>query len=368
MTGMELFTGLPAQWLVAAHTRIQNATRPRSWHADVRRAAKLAQTTNVSSLMAQARDQAHQVGTWLAIDVEYVPTWQCSLFCFAVFDAEAPSDFALAQRQMKMVNGLPRCHEWQLYSGHGSRSRLQQLGLSEQQVRAGAIINGSMAVGNRGMHSSALNWPVFKQVWRAVFADRRSSRCEWTVKTDVDALLLADRLDRLLRLLRSPPRGMLLGNGANHLDPDRHLRLAFGPAEILSRRALSVFRMRFRACETLDPLAAEGRSEDLMLTTCMNVLAVPIFPVPQLLCFLRHAHPKRPNPNLVGRKCASSFHAVFHPLKTPEALSACHRASPSQRSFNLNDSGNSTRRTTQNGKVCFSDPGPASGQSKPRCC
>lgn len=178
-----------------------------------------------------------------------------------------------------------------------------------------SVINGSLWVPlSRGPHGHlhALNTPVFQAAWELIFKDGAYKRFDWTLKLDVDAVIIAPRV-RLL--LRDRPRRdgkyepmYLLNAGQDALG-----NLLHGPVEVLSSAAMAIFENGAQRCRNEVDRTKEG--EDWYLNMCLQLLKVPGV---QELRLLQDAY-------MWGKTHVdcNSDHAVFHPVKSTGEWVAC---------------------------------------------
>merc|ERR1719240_751883 len=61
-------------------------------------------------------------------------------------------------------------------------------------VAADAAIRGTMDVPRGGIYNTAMNTPVFQQVYRKMFYDNNFREYDWVVKLDADAVVNVPKL------------------------------------------------------------------------------------------------------------------------------------------------------------------------------
>jgi len=235
-----------------------------------------------------------------------------TLFCFSLV---APNTYetAVMATQLQLKAGLFAC------DGHLVISNVTaDVLFAEQHVAERipvSVIQGSMWVpltyGPHG-HAHALNGQVFRRAWDLLFLDGAYERYDWTIKLDVDAVIIPPRVRALLH--DRPRRDgkyapmYLLNTGQDAVG-----NLLHGPAEVLSTSAMNRFKVGIGQCREL--MNSSQMGEDLWLNKCLQLLKVPGV---QELRLLQDAY-------MWGKThvdCQTD-QAVFHPLKTAQEWSRC---------------------------------------------
>jgi hypothetical protein len=239
---------------------------------------------------------------------EKTPTF----FCFSLV---APNTYetAVMATQLQLQAGLFACDGHLVISNVTADVLFTEKHLAERIPVS--VIQGSMWVpltyGPHG-HAHALNGQVFRRAWDLLFLDGAYEKYDWTIKLDVDAVIIPPRVRFLLR--DRPKRDgvyepMYLLNAGQ----DAVGNLLHGPAEVLSTSAMKRFKVGIGQCREL--LNSSQMGEDLWLNKCLQLLKVPGV---QELRLLQDAY-------MWGKKhveCQTD-QAVFHPLKTPQEWSRC---------------------------------------------
>ena len=137
-------------------------------------------------------------------DADFIPSNKPpTLFCFCVVSPAEVEQFL-----PNAIEGLSKCTAFQLYSNesvlHIAPGRIAE---------AHPAVTGSMTVQRGGRFGTAMNTPIFKQVYRYMFTQQweEIAGYDWVVKVDADTVMLPDRLQRQLRS-RDPRQGMVLGS------------------------------------------------------------------------------------------------------------------------------------------------------------
>mmetsp|Transcript_11366 Transcript_11366/g.21465 ORF Transcript_11366/g.21465 Transcript_11366/m.21465 type:complete len:472 (-) Transcript_11366:86-1501(-) len=153
------------------------------------------------------------------------------------------------------------------------------------------------------------NTPIFKKVWRKVLDTGTWKHYEWTIKVDLDAMFLPDRLRPLL----NDPWVKGHAQTATGLWLNNCWRGLHGPIEVVSRRAMEVWDERWPQC---DAVAYKHPQEDVYLRVCMETIGVWRHDAWSLLA---EDHCDRPDYQL----CAGNWIA-YHPFKEVEEWQGCY--------------------------------------------
>lgn len=237
---------------------------------------------------------------------------ETSLFCFSLV---APSSYeaGVVAKQFELHAGLFACDGHVIISNVSADQLFPSMRLSSSvQV---STIEGSIWVpvvyGSHG-HPHVLNTPVFQKAWDVIFRDGTYQHYDWTLKLDVDAVIVPPRVRSLL-WWRPKHDGQydsayLLDTGTDALG-----NLLHGPVEVLSATAMEVFRAGANRCRK--DVDSSKWGEDFYLNSCLIFLGVPGV---KELRLLKDAY-------MWGQKHVdcSSGEAVFHPLKTSEEWARC---------------------------------------------
>eukprot|EP00930_Biecheleria_cincta_P001621 TRINITY_DN102754_c0_g1_i1.p1 TRINITY_DN102754_c0_g1~~TRINITY_DN102754_c0_g1_i1.p1 ORF type:complete len:342 (+),score=60.56 TRINITY_DN102754_c0_g1_i1:86-1111(+) len=216
------------------------------------------------------------------------------LFCFIVIAAE----FGDVPRAKNILDhddkdaGFSGCDEFRIYSNMSYIKELSAHHRCNNCVEQ--AIKGSMDVPfGRPDHTTswaptALNVPIFLQVWKHVFSTAPYQEYAWTVKTEVDVVFAASHLRNYLLAL--PPIVGADGNDqeafGHKADEPAATRLSeqaafgynagdglHGPIEALTSRAVAAYAAKPEVC---DKVAEDNtdKGEDWWLDLCMGALGV----------------------------------------------------------------------------------------------
>merc|ERR1719323_830514 len=157
-------------------------------------------------------------------------------------------------------------------------------------------------------HAHALNTPVFIKPWGLIVREGHYKKYRWTVKLDVDAVLVVPRLRALLRSKPSDRPVYLLNAPDDQVGNFLH-----GPVEVLNELAVEAYRKGAARCRDHVDYSREG--EDYFLNFCLKYLGVAGVREMRLL---QDAY-------MWGQKhvTCNTGHAVFHPTKSVEEVAAC---------------------------------------------
>lgn len=235
-----------------------------------------------------------------------------TIFCFSLV-TPGTSEPGLMVQQWKLNAGLFAC------DGFAIISNVTANVLFPDQVMASKVpvttINAQlwapMQPGSHG-HMHALNTPVFIEAWESILNNGEYKSYDWTLKLDVDAVIVPTRVKALL-VNRPKVNGgyspmYLLNTGADDTGNFLH-----GPVEVLSKAAVDAYGAGKGQCKQQVDFSREG--EDWFMNACMVMLKVPGV---KELRLLQDAY-------IWGAReveC-TSHHAVFHPAKTVSRWVRC---------------------------------------------
>lgn len=161
-----------------------------------------------------------------------------------------------------------------------------------------------------GPHGTAhvLNTAVFIKAWHLICSEGLYKKYDWTLKLDVDALIVVPRVRSIL-VNHDARQAIVMWNAAH----DAVGNFLHGPVEALSRAAVESYSRGAQYCAQHVDYEREG--EDYFLGVCLRELKVQGVYEPMLL---HDAYMK-------GQRYVNcnTQHAVFHPLKSPEELQSC---------------------------------------------
>mmetsp|Transcript_37657 Transcript_37657/g.107001 ORF Transcript_37657/g.107001 Transcript_37657/m.107001 type:complete len:705 (+) Transcript_37657:69-2183(+) len=223
-----------------------------------------------------------------------------TLFCWALM---LPWNYepSLMRAIFQARQSIFACEDWVVYSS-------EAIDLGSGYVTSKVDRDLHCPLG--GVYHTALNTPIFKDVWSYVFRDGRYKFHDWTVKADPDAVFLPNRLKDLVRmrtivLASESANGVLLNNCKFGLH---------GPLEVASRRALQAFADRRHTCE-------EPPQEDVYLQHCMQAIGVRLVNQWNLLAEAACSSP--------GWQSCATPSTTFHPFKGIDEWRTCQAAAES---------------------------------------
>lgn len=157
----------------------------------------------------------------------------------------------------------------------------------------------------------ALNTPIFTKAWDLILFDGRFRNYDWTVKLDVDAVMVAPRVRWILLPHLMPNAKIYMQNVGP--EPDLTGNHLHGPLEVLSKAAVEAYGAGAQRCKLEDFSTEHG--EDYYLNFCLLLLDVRGIVEPRLL---QDAYQW----GATAVDCTSE-HACFHPVKTLVAWNSC---------------------------------------------
>lgn len=234
-----------------------------------------------------------------------------SMFCTALMMPQG-YEVGLVRAQAKAHVGIFTCDEWAVYT-----NTTIDLG----NGRSTDVMAGSLDAPRGGSFDTALNTGVFIRFWAAVNEDSRSTKHEWIVKVDPDAVFFASRLKELLRLTFQPQG--VAGKAAyiNNCYLGLH-----GPIEVMTKEALAQYKAGAHQC---DPDAVEHGQEDVFLRHCLDRLQIEKVNAYNILYEEDWACNER-DATRDARPPCFSHQVAFHPYKSEDAYFECYRQAASQ--------------------------------------
>lgn len=227
------------------------------------------------------------------------------LFCFIVIAAE----FGDVPRAKNVLDhddkdaGFTGCDEFRIYSNVSHIRTLSDHRRCTHCVEQ--AINGSMdvPVGQpnwtkaKGWPATALNVPIFRQVWQHVFATAPYKEYAWTVKTEVEVVFVATYLRNYLLALPAivEADGKAEEASSYKIGKPAATRLSeqaafgvnaadalYGPVEVLTSFAVAAYAAKPEEC---DKVAEDNPriGEDWWLHLCMGALGLPAIRQDRLL-------------------------------------------------------------------------------------
>lgn len=214
-----------------------------------------------------------------------------SLFCFSLM---LPWGYEpqLLQMQITERRSIFACDEFAVYSN-------KVMNLSVVRTR---VVDTNLHCKIGGAFGTALNTPIFIEVWRQLIRDGRYQFHDWTVKADPDAVFIPDRLRLILRVDKDIS---LDGKGEFVCNCKFGLH---GPLEVVSRRAIDTYAAGWKTCK-------QPPQEDVYLQQCLLHLEVKQVDHFKLLAE-DHCESK-------DWATCQSQHVAFHPFKSVPAYLKC---------------------------------------------
>lgn len=178
-----------------------------------------------------------------------------SMFCWAVARPDTFEVYLLGMQRRKHT-GLFECDWYSVYS-----NKLLPISPTFNSTLIDVDLNSKIG----GEFNSPLNIDIFLTAWQKVFEEGAYEKYHWTVKVDVDAVFLPQRLRYVL--LQHPdthPRGLYFVNCKYGLH---------GPIEVLSRKAVGSLRGGWKVCKNSFAKMCKGScqwGEDMFLDQCLK--------------------------------------------------------------------------------------------------
>lgn len=206
------------------------------------------------------------------------PLGAAGLFCFIVIAIE----FGDVPRARSILDtdvdaGFSGCDSWRIYSNVSFIP-----GLSDHPRCSHCTekaIDGSMNVpyGKPSWASwapTALNTPIFQEVWRHVLTSATYQYWAWTIKTEVDVVFKGSHLRRFLMSTQLSGKANVIYNGRNGVGIRNGMGLK-GPIEALTRHAVDRYATGEAMCDRVARDTRRDKGEDWWLALCMEAVGVP---------------------------------------------------------------------------------------------
>lgn len=229
-----------------------------------------------------------------------------SLFCWCVSQITG-YEVDLVQKQYQLGVGIFSCQGWRVFS-------IEPLVLGGE-VNSTAI-SGVWATWNPDSYGTKLlNTHVFMKAWDKIAEGNLHAPHDWVVKVDVDAVFLADRLQKILGQ-ESWSWASKWGSAVYIMNCAKYESMQ-GPLEIITRAGVDQLLDGFATCRSSIPTTDKG--EDQFLNQCMKLLGlqgvVGYDFLSDFYCDGMDA----------ACDCASGNHmsSTFHPCKSEEAFFKC---------------------------------------------
>lgn len=200
-----------------------------------------------------------------------------TFFCFAVVtpgthDVDIIRIIMKEDQELACGASLRGCHAFAIFSNMSYADLMKQEDISNYDPPAedSNVIDGNMSVDTGGWYDTALNTPIFIEIWRAIFQSGIYKSFDWTVKVDMDAILFPANLRDMVEPFVNDTGALFLGNkkpGADHWG-----MMTDGPLEVMSREAIALYAATPRRCETEVSWEKDGFGEDLYLEKCLLLL------------------------------------------------------------------------------------------------
>jgi hypothetical protein len=198
----------------------------------------------------------------LGIPIARIMAHKARVFCFSVISSTAELELLKLHRERRTWSGCDR---------HSSYSNLSIEDLDVHGVIAGSVETDN---GGNGHPNTALNTPIFIQVWRELFRLDIFNQYDWIVKLDLDTGFNSYRLRRVL-MDHPQTTPMVLGNHYSRCNS-----LA-GAIEVFSSKAVQLFASSVNLCE--HGIDFSGMAEDTWVKLCMEKLGVSFVAEPRLV-------------------------------------------------------------------------------------
>jgi len=262
--------------------------------AAIRKAMALIKTTTTVTSTTVTTTTVTTLPRTTTVTTQSIKGIDASLFCWSLM---LPWGYEpdLLRMQIAERRSIFACEDFVVYS-----SVALDLGSGYVTERVDTDLHCPLG----GPFHTALNTPIFQEIWGYLIRDGRYLLHEWTVKADPDAVFLPERLRDIVRTPEIAyaavgETGVFLNNCKYGLH---------GPIEVVSKRALHLFSMERKRCDN-------PPQEDVYLRSCM--LTVGVLELNQWNV-LAEAACESPD----WQSCHSAA-ASFHPFKTLSAYRRC---------------------------------------------
>jgi len=223
-----------------------------------------------------------------------------SLFCFALMQ---PHGYERDLMQMHYEKGwsIFTCDEFQIVSN-------MSINLAPGVVTSS--ITSDLHCEKGGEFGTALNTPIFHQVWEKVLKDGRYNFNAWTVKVDPDCVFFPDRLRVAVAFHPDTYHGLYLNNCKFGMH---------GPLEVFSLQAVRIWSTGYQKCQDHFTKLCSGAclwGEDMFIDQCLEkVLNVHRSNDWNLL--------SEPHCDSEDWGECSNHKVAFHPFKTKAKFEEC---------------------------------------------
>jgi len=239
------------------------------------------------------------------------------MFCFSLV-APGSYEVSIVAKQLHLQAGVFACDGHLVVSNLTSDRLFAKANISLFNL---SFINMSTISGDiwapaaRGPHGHkhVQNAPAFKNAWDAVFRDGNYRDFDWTLKLDVDAVVLPDRVRTLLSWHQRDQHGSFAPLYLENTASDSLGNFLHGPIEALSFGAMQLYGKGRDHC--VNQAGSNKWGEDFYLDKCLKLLKVPAF---RELRLLKDAY-------MWGQRYidCNTQEAVFHPLKSVDDYVRC---------------------------------------------
>lgn len=237
-----------------------------------------------------------------------------SLFCFALMMPTGYEPQMIAH-QLRSGVGMFGCDAFAVYSN--TTVKVPPGDVVETMQITAIPIGGTLEVPIGGKYQVRLNKDIFARVWNSIVKDGRPWYHDWTVKIDIDAVFLPERLRGILRTLQ-PPNGLAGADGGDLVFLKNCHYTLYGAIEVLSRGALWALHQRGdQVCST--GAAGAAKVEDRYINECLKQLGARKVEAYNVLNDA-HCH----DPALNSPFPCYSGEASFHPFKDWDSWVNCY--------------------------------------------
>mmetsp|Transcript_41753 Transcript_41753/g.104934 ORF Transcript_41753/g.104934 Transcript_41753/m.104934 type:complete len:598 (+) Transcript_41753:76-1869(+) len=231
-----------------------------------------------------------------------------SLYCFALMLPHSYEQGLLAMQFQHKVS-LFLCDEYSVYSN---------MTITVSPGLRSGVINSNLTCKKGGEFGTALNNPIFLEVWKKVATDGIYLHHDWTAKVDPDAVFIPQRLRGLLSAHQETHEGVYLNNCKFGLH---------GPLEVFSRNAVKAWEKGRHQCLSYFDDLCNGDcmwGEDMFIDQCLwKVLYVRRENNFRLLVE-DHCDPPEG-----WKDCRDATHVAFHPFKDQNGYMDCMQSATS---------------------------------------